>query len=180
MQCSICKKDDELANLKTAVDAAGRNSYAHRRCIDEHNKIATKKLRAVDAAMIATMISDYDLDATDPYVVAEFLRRKKPAPSLTGRLPTADEIAAAACENREHGQKKSLFKRLEEEVERAKAEVSETFITEIAEDLKELMRKNEDACHFTARMLSAQVTWRKTEEALDASFNEYEKEKIRD
>jgi hypothetical protein len=92
MQCSICKKNDELANLKTTVDAAGRNSYAHRRCIDEHNKIATKKLRAVDAAMIATMISDYDLDATDPYVVAEFLRRKKPAPSLTGRLPTADEI----------------------------------------------------------------------------------------
>jgi hypothetical protein len=180
MQCIICKNEDQPANL-TAVRSPSWNGYAHQRCIDQHNKTVAKNLRGLDASWIATMIIEHDLDATDPYKVAEFLRREKPEQYLMGsRCPTVDEVVAAACEWRERNRIEALFERLEEEVEPWPAEANAAFIGQIADDLRVFvplpigLPGRGNIAGLLARLLAQQVAWRKHTEAMKAACEEYD------
>lgn len=177
MQCTVCKNEDQLSNLVTVrrEHSEIKDGYAHPRCIEQHNRTAEKNMRALDASMIAGEIFDHDLDATDPYVVKEFLRRGRPQHLLGVRWPTVDEIAKAAEEKRERDDQCWVFDRLEKEVAPWPAEASEAYITEIADQLFGLVRKDEGACGFAARMLALQVAWRKGKEAEDAAYEEYQR-----
>ncbi|MCA1533714.1 hypothetical protein I6F21_14200 [Bradyrhizobium sp. NBAIM03] len=175
-QCRVCKKEDDLSNLVT-VGREAKDGYAHSRCIKQHNRTVAKNLRALDASMIASEILDHDLDATDPYVVKQFLRRQRPESLLGGRCPTADEIAIAAREKREHNQQQWIFERIEEEIrhEPGKTGATDAFLAEIADDLKQLVLKDEDISHFASRMLTLQVAWRKDREAFEAANDDYQR-----
>ena len=143
MQCNICKNQDELSNL-VATKLLGEKVYAHRRCIKQHNKTAVKHLHAIDANAnsVVNWMRECDLDATDEYVVREFLQRpERPRSFLSGRCPSVSEVTAVAYERRDRDRARWLFEMVEEQVGSWRAEPEpepEAVIAEIAAKLSML------------------------------------------
>ena len=141
MQCTVCKKQDTLSNLVAVKLSETTTGYAHQKCINRHNRAAAQNLREFDAAMIASEIFAYDIDATYPYAVETFLHdHKQHKQRLSrGRYPTIPEIVAAARKQRERENREAAFKTIEEKVGPLPAEADEALISEIAEELRRVL-----------------------------------------
>ena len=144
MKCHICEGEDVLANLtQISVPHGVTASYAHSRCIDRHNKRAAKNLRAFDVSTIASHVRDHDLDATDEYVVAKFLREHDSElrdllfqDDLKFDKRFATEVAAKAYAQRNEDDMNTVFDKLEERVDAWSAE-NKDFVAGVAEGVAE-------------------------------------------
>ena len=152
--------------------STGERVHAHPSCVDQR---MTENSRTIDAMFIADMIIDHEIDPTDRDVVRAFLRenKQKLGEFVGWRCPTVGEIVTQARKSRERRRRETVFETIAERVQPGVTEPGEAFIADIVSELRAYAPPidGEDACHYAARLLVAQVAWGKFEAEMEAAVN---------
>jgi hypothetical protein len=186
-KCHVCHVEDELRNLTKLTDPEG--VYAHKRCIEQHNKDVEKNLQHLQHTLAvsdaASSARDHDIDPSDSWAVEKFLRGQNPK---VGKRFVA-EVVAAAREQRDCDNMDALFDRIEENVAALPAEIGEDFISEATTDLADIISQqlaDDDwrsdgaietkAARYAALLLIKQVAWRKHQDKMREAARQFAEE----